>query len=69
MVPPNVDPLRKLDVDEMGRATPSEKAGQTLDAMATGIKLKRVALRTRHPTASEAEVDALMDAWLAHSDE
>jgi len=64
-----VDPLRKLDVEEMRRASPSEKAAQTLDAMRTGIRLKRVALRTRHPTASEAEIDAMFDTWLAGSDE
>ena len=45
-----MDSLRRDDV-ERARATPEgEKLSQGLEMMAAGIRLKRAALATRHPT-------------------
>lgn len=44
------------------------KLRQALEAMATGIRLKRVALARRHPTATEDELDAMLRAWLERDD-
>lgn len=60
-----MDPLRRDDIAEMRGTPPEEKAAQALDAMRTGIDLKLAALRARHPSASEAELDAMLDAWLS----
>jgi hypothetical protein len=59
-----VDSLRKDDVDEMRATPPEEKARQAFDLMRTGIRLKRAALRERHPEASDAEIEAMLQAWL-----
>jgi hypothetical protein len=32
--------------------------------MKLGIRLKRASLRTRNPAASDAEIDAMLQAWL-----
>jgi hypothetical protein len=60
-----VDPLRRDDIAEMRHTPLGEKAAQALDAMRTGIDLKLAALRARHPNASEAELEAMLDAWLS----
>ena len=49
----------------MRRTPPEEKARQAFELMRSGIALKRVALRIRNPDASDDEVEALLDAWLA----
>jgi hypothetical protein len=36
-----------------------------LDLWATGVELRRQALRRRHPRASEAEIDHLLGTWLS----
>lgn len=38
---------------------------QALAMMESGIRLKRMSLREQHPGASEAELDELLDRWLA----
>jgi hypothetical protein len=59
-----VDPLRESDI-ELARATePAEKLRQALELMELGFRLKRAALRERHPNASDAEIQALFRQWL-----
>jgi hypothetical protein len=42
----------------------SERFRTTLDLWATGLTLRRQAIRRSRPDASDAEVDALLGAWL-----
>lgn len=37
----------------------------TLDLWATGVALRRQALRREHPAASETEIERLLNQWLA----
>lgn len=63
-----VDPLRQSDV-EIARTTPPEvKLAQALAAMEDGIRLKRAALRHRHPAASDEEISNMLADWLASGD-
>jgi len=63
-----MDPLRRDDL-ERARATPAEeRARQTLEVMRSGFRLKRAALRTRFPSASPEEIDALFQRWLERDD-
>ena len=64
----NADPLHDDDVATARRTTPEERARQTLDLMRTGYRLKRAALRVRHPRATEGELDALFPRWLDGDD-
>ena len=53
----------------MGRAmdqpkSPAEKLRMALDLFDTGVDLMRQNLRRRHPSASEAEIAALLAQWL-----
>lgn len=41
-----------------------ERFRTTVDLWATGLTLRRQAIRRDRPDASEAEVDALLRAWL-----
>jgi len=63
-----MDAVREDDVRAMRSATPSEKAAQALDAMRTGIALKRVALRLRHPHDTDDALERRLDAWLLDGD-
>jgi hypothetical protein len=63
-----VDPIRADDVEDMRRMGAEEKAKLALDLMRTGIRLKRAALRERHPGATEDEIEALLQAWLDADD-
>ena len=58
-----VDPFLESD-RALADRSPGEKVAEVLEAMEFGIELQRAALRARHPEASEAEVDALLLAWL-----
>jgi hypothetical protein len=60
-----VDPLLLDDIEQSKRTDPSEKLAQALDLMATGIRLKRVALRAAHPGASDVDIEAQLERWLA----
>lgn len=60
--------LREQEVDELRATPPGEKLRQALDLMQTGIDLKVAALRARHPRASEADIDTLLDEWLRGED-
>ena len=41
-----------------------ERFRTTLDLWATGLMLRRQAIRRSRPDASDAEVEALLNAWL-----
>ncbi len=56
--------LRQDDLERARQTPPATKLRQALEAMATGIRLKRVSLRRRHPNASEEELAAMLRAWL-----
>jgi hypothetical protein len=60
-----MDALRRDDLEQARRTSPEEKLRQTLDAWRTGVRLKRTALRLRHPNASDDEIEAMLDAWVA----
>jgi hypothetical protein len=45
-----------------------ERLLQALAMMESGIRLKRASLRERHPKMSEAELDDLLERWLARDD-
>jgi Rv0078B-related antitoxin len=63
-----MDPLRKDDLDRARRTPIEERARQTLEMMAMGIRLQRMALRRRFPEATEDEIERRMRAWLARDD-
>jgi hypothetical protein len=60
-----MDPLRRDDIERARRTPPAVRAAQALEAMRVGIRLRRAALRARHPEASEAELEKLLRSWLA----
>ena len=41
-----------------------ERLYTAIDMWATGVALQREALRRRHPDASSAELEALLNRWL-----
>ena len=53
------------EIEDMRRLTPSEKAVAALAMMQDGLRLKRTQLRLRHPQATELEIDALLEQWMA----
>ena len=59
-----MDPLLANDIEVSLRTPPSEKLAQALELMATGLRLKRAALRNALPDAAEADIDSAMQAWL-----
>jgi len=59
-----MDALRRDDVERARTTTPEDKARQAFDAMRTGIRLKRAALRARHPAASAEEIEQRLQRWL-----
>jgi hypothetical protein len=63
-----VDALRRNDVERARRTPPAVRARQALEAMRTGVALRRQALRAAHPTASENEIEALLRRWLARNE-
>ena len=63
-----MDRLRQDDLDRARCTTPEVRAAQALEAMRTGIRLRRAALREQHPSASEVEIEALLKRWLARDD-
>jgi hypothetical protein len=52
------------DIELSQLTDPAEKLAQALDLMATGIRLKRIALRARRPAAMDSEIDAELERWL-----
>ena len=63
-----MDTLRKDDLERARRTPIEERARQTLEMMAMGIRLQRITLRRRFPEASEDELERRMRAWLARDD-
>jgi hypothetical protein len=63
-----MDRLRLDDIERARSTPPGEKLSQALEMMAAGIRLKRAALRSRHPRSSDEEIDAMLQRWL-ESDE
>ncbi len=59
-----MDALRRDDVERARSTSPEDKARQAFDAMRTGIRLKRAALRARHPVASAEEIEQRLQRWL-----
>jgi hypothetical protein len=64
-----VDALRRDDVERMRNTPPAEKAKQAFELMRTGIRLKRAALRARHPDATPDQIEHLLQAWLDERDD
>jgi hypothetical protein len=63
-----MDALRRHDI-ELARATPpEERARQALEAMRTGIRLKRAGLRARLPNAMDEEIEAELRRWLERNE-
>jgi hypothetical protein len=60
-----MDPLRRDDIERARRTPPEVRATQAFEAMRTGIRLCRTALRARHPTATEDEIERLLRRWLS----
>lgn len=60
-----MDRLRYDDLDRAHRTPIEERARQALEMMATGIRLQRVALRSRYSKATEEEIEQRLRAWLA----
>jgi hypothetical protein len=63
-----VDRLREDDLERARTTAPAVKLQQALEAMATGIRLKRVALRRLHPNASEDQLESMLRTWLERDD-
>ena len=62
-----MDRLRQDDLDRARRTPIEERARQTLEMMATGIRLQRITLRRRFPGATDDQIERRMRAWLARS--
>jgi len=60
-----VDAFEANDRLDAQTSSPAQKLAQSLEMMSTGIRLKRLALRQRFPTADEPEIDRLLTAWLS----
>lgn len=59
-----MDPLRRDDLERARQTPAGVRAGQALEAMRLGFKLRRMTLRTQNPSASEEEIDQLFREWL-----
>ena len=63
-----MDALRRDDIERARATPPEEKARQALEAMRTGIRLKRAALRARDPEASSEEIERRLQLWLERNE-
>ncbi len=52
------------DIEIDRTLTPADKLAQAFEMNAAGIRLKRAALRLQHPDATDAEIEAMVTAWL-----
>jgi hypothetical protein len=59
-----VDVLERDDLEVARRTSPEERASQLLAVIRTGFRLKRAALRTRHPSETDDEIEARFRLWL-----
>jgi Rv0078B-related antitoxin len=53
-------------MDDAARERLAQKLRLTLALHEDGVAMMRLNLRRRHPTESDAEVDARLRAWLHH---
>jgi hypothetical protein len=65
---PSMDALRRDDLERARATSPEERARQAFDAMRTGIRLKRAALRARDPEATQEEIEDRLQRWLERSE-
>jgi hypothetical protein len=63
-----VDALRRDDLERARLTPPERRAAEALEVMRAGFRLKRIALRLRHPEASEEEIDQHLRRWLQRDD-
>jgi hypothetical protein len=61
---PIVDAIRQDDIERAMRTPPAEKGRQALEMMRQGFRLKLLALRRRHPDASDPELRVMLVAWM-----
>jgi hypothetical protein len=59
-----MDRLRRDDIERARATPPEERARQALEAMGTGIRFKRAALRARNVGATDEEIERLLERWL-----
>jgi hypothetical protein len=59
-----MDRLRRDDIERARATAAEERARQALDAVRTGIRLKRAALAARYPNEAEGEIEARLQRWL-----
>jgi hypothetical protein len=60
-----VDPFLKDEIERARRMSESDRLLRALEVMAMGIELKRTSLRERYPEASERDLEAKLEEWLA----
>jgi hypothetical protein len=59
-----MDALELDDLELARRTSPEERARQLLALIRVGFRVKRSALRARHPLESEQEIEARFRRWL-----
>jgi hypothetical protein len=59
-----MDELERDALDVARSTSPEERASQLLAVVRTGFRLKRSALRARHPSDSEDDIDWRFRDWL-----
>jgi hypothetical protein len=60
-----MDSLGQHDLELARQTSPAEKLAQALELMATGIRLKRAALKNQRPHDSNDEIERALTQWLA----
>ena len=63
-----MDALERDDLEVARRTSPEERARQLMALIRVGFRVKRSALRTRHPSESEEEIAARFQRWLDGDD-
>lgn len=59
-----MDRLRQDDIERARRKPLAVRLREALDAMQTGIDLKRATLQRRYPDDDEGQIDARLRDWL-----
>lgn len=63
-----LEALHTQDVEEARRTPPEIKARQALALMDDGLRLKRIALRQRHPELADEAIEERLLRWLRRED-
>jgi Rv0078B-related antitoxin len=63
-----MDALERDDLEVARRTSPEERARQLLALIRFGFRVKRSALRARHPSDSEEDIEARFLRWLEGDD-